>query len=198
MLLGGEVINVLRWQVEQQDRRRSSPPADVQPYPAFLGQSDPGGEPGRAAVVGVHRGAPARRPAGRLAGGVVDRVEVGEQLRAGERFVYAYYGGIDKIAHERGFNDVLRRRAAHRRPLVADVVEQLTVRRRAAGHRRSRSGQVGDKIVHPSDELLGHVSAQSGEGRFRWLHARRGASPTCWPPPRTRSATSPGWSRATR
>jgi hypothetical protein len=32
-------------------------------------------------------------------------VEVGRQLAAGERFVYAYYGGVDKTAHERGFGE---------------------------------------------------------------------------------------------
>jgi hypothetical protein len=36
---------------------------------------------------------------------------------------------------------------------------------------------VGDNIVHPSADLLAHVALQSGEGRFRWLHARRGAAP---------------------
>jgi hypothetical protein len=35
--------------------------------------------------------------------------------------------------------------------------------------------EVGENIVSPSAELLAHVALQSGEGRFRWLHARRGA-----------------------
>jgi hypothetical protein len=102
-------------------------------------------------------------------------VEVGEQLRSGERFVYAYYGGIDKIAHERGFNAYYdaELRAADR--IVADIIDELTddaVLLVTADHGQV---EVGDQIVHPSAELLGHVSAQSGEGRFRWLHARRGA-----------------------
>ena len=41
MLLGGEVINVLRWAVDGKDRRKSQPPADIQRYPAFLGDSVP-------------------------------------------------------------------------------------------------------------------------------------------------------------
>ena len=34
---------------------------------------------------------------------------------------------------------------------------------------------VGDRIVTPSAELLANVTLQSGEGRFRWLHAPKGA-----------------------
>ena len=35
---------------------------------------------------------------------------------------------------------------------------------------------VGDQIVHPHPDVLRHVRAQSGEGRFRWLHAKPGAA----------------------
>jgi len=34
--------------------------------------------------------------------------------------------------------------------------------------------EVGDRIIEPHDDVLAHVSFQSGEGRFRWLHARPG------------------------
>jgi hypothetical protein len=33
---------------------------------------------------------------------------------------------------------------------------------------------VGDRIIAPHADVLAHVSFQSGEGRFRWLHARPG------------------------
>lgn len=176
MMLGGEVINVLRWQVEKQDRRRSRPPADVQPFPAFLGKSVPVISPAElegSAFTEAHlRGG---RPAGWRAVSSI-AVEVGEQLRAGERFVYAYYGGIDKIAHERGFNDFYEAELRTADRLVADIVEQLppgAVLLVTADHGQV---EVGDNIVYPSDELLAHVETQSGEGRFRWLHARRGAA----------------------
>ena len=98
--------------------------------------------------------------------------------------MYAYYGGIDKIAHERGFGEYYEAelRAADR--IVGDVIEQLppgAVLLVIADH-----GQVhvGPNIVHLSKELLAHVALQSGEGRFRWLHARRGGDPG--PPRRDR------------
>ena len=35
---------------------------------------------------------------------------------------------------------------------------------------------VGDDVITPAADVLRHVRLQSGEGRFRWLHARSGAS----------------------
>lgn len=176
MLLAGEVINVLRWSVDSQDRRRSSPPADIQPFPAFLGLSVPVVNPAElenSAFSEAHlRGG---RPAGWRAASSI-AVEVGEQLRAGERFVYAYYGGIDRIAHERGFNEFYEAELRTADRLVADTLEQLppgAVLLVTADHGQV---EVGDRIVEPSPELLDHVAVQSGEGRFRWLHARRGAA----------------------
>ena len=41
MVLGGEIMNVLRWTVGEQAVRRSHPPRDVQPFEPFLGQAVP-------------------------------------------------------------------------------------------------------------------------------------------------------------
>ncbi len=175
MMLGGEVLNVLRWAVDGEDRRRSQPPADIQRYPAFLGEPVPVVSPAEltnSAFTTAH-----------LRGGISVGwravssmpVQVREQLDAGERFVYAYYGGVDKIAHERGFGPYYdaELRAADR--LVADMLEVLPPG--AALLITADHGQVdvGDNIIHPSEDLLRLVSMQSGEGRFRWFHARRDA-----------------------
>jgi len=179
IVLGGEVVNVLRWTADGEDRRRSQPPADIQRYPAFLGEHVPivspaelGGSAFSAAHLrgGVHVG---WRASSSLP------IEVLHQLDAGERFVYAYSGGIDKIAHERGFGEFYdaELRAADR--IVGDLLELLPPG--AALLVTADHGQVhvGDNIVKPSAELLSHVALQSGEGRFRWLHAHRGATDTC-------------------
>jgi len=176
MLLGGEVLNVLRWTSAGADRRRAHPPHDVQPFSAFLGHDVPVVSPtelqGSAFTEGHLFGS---RPVGYRATSAI-AVEVGRQLRAGERFVYAYYGGIDKTAHERGFGEFYdaELRAADR--LVADVLEALpagAVLLVTADH-----GQVhvGDRLIEPDADLLDMVALQSGEGRFRWWHARHGAT----------------------
>lgn len=175
IVLGGEVVNVLRWSAGGDDRRRSQPPADVQRYPAFLGEHVPVISPAEltsSAFTAAHlRGG---KSVGWRASSSLP-VEVRLQLEAGERFVYAYYGGVDKIAHERGFGEFYdaELRAADR--LVADVLDVLpdgAVLLVTADHGQV---EVGPNIIHPSDDLLSMVTLQSGEGRFRWLHTRRDA-----------------------
>lgn len=176
MALGGEVLNILRWRVDEVDRRRANPPVDVQPFQPFLGHQVPVISPAElesSAFSEAHlRGT---QPKGWRAASSI-AVEVGAQLRAGERFVYAYYGGIDRIAHERGFGPYYEAELRTVDRLVADVLEALPDG--AVLLITSDHGQVmvGDAIVHLSDALLSNVSFQSGEGRFRWLHARRGAT----------------------
>jgi hypothetical protein len=60
--------------------------------------------------------------------------------------------------------------------LVADVREQLppgAVLLVTADHGQV---EVADRIVQPDADLLAMVAQQSGEGRFRWWHAPRGAA----------------------
>ena len=173
--VAGEVLNVLRWWTPDGDARRRIEPRRLQPFEPFLGED--------AAVVSkvelehsafseAHlRG---MRPFGwRMASNLP--VIVGDLLRAGERFVYAYYEGIDKTAHERGFGEFYDAELQAADRLVGDVLDALTpgaVLMITADH-----GQVdvGDRIVEPTRDLLDLVAMQSGEGRFRWWHARHGA-----------------------
>lgn len=175
VVIGGEVMNVLRWTVDGEGRRRSNVPSEIQRFPAFMGRSVPVVSPtelGGSAFTEAHlRGG--RQIGYRSTSSMC--VAVAEQLAAGERFVYAYYAGVDKIAHERGFGPYYdaELRAADR--VVGDMLEVLPPG--AALLVTADHGQVsvGDNIVHPTPELLAHATLQSGEGRFRWLHAQRGA-----------------------
>lgn len=176
MVLGGEIMNVLRWTVGEQAVRRSHPPREVQPFEPFLGRAVPVVSPTElqsSAFSEAHlRGSTPRgwRAASSIA------VEAAELVAAGERFVYCYYGGIDKVAHERGFGPYYEAelRAADR--LVGDLIDAVgpgTAVLVTADH-----GQVhvADRILRPSAEMLAPVAMQSGEGRFRWLHAQSGAT----------------------
>jgi hypothetical protein len=175
MVLGGEVVNVLRWSAAAGDRRRVYPPADIQRFPAFLGHDVPVVSPielCNSAFSEAHlRGS---QPIGWRAASSLP-VEVAHQLAAGQRFVYAYYGSVDKIAHERGFGEFYEAELKTADRLVADVLDVLpdgAVLMVTADHGQV---EVGDRVIKPSHDLLALVALQSGEGRFRWLHARRGA-----------------------
>jgi Type I phosphodiesterase / nucleotide pyrophosphatase len=171
MVLGGEVMNVLRWTVGDQAVRRSHPPRDVQPYEPFLGHAVPVVSPTElqtSAFSEAHlRGS---KPTGWRAPSSI-AVEAAAQIAAGERFVYCYYGGIDKIAHERGFGAFYDAELRFADRLVADLLDALPAGTSLLVTADHGQVEVGDRIVRPSAEMLADVSFQSGEGRFRWLHA---------------------------
>jgi len=175
MLLGGDIVNVLRWCVGDQPVRRSHPPRDVQPYEPFLGHSVPVVSPAELQNSGFSeahlRGCD---PVGWRASSSI-AVEARRQVEAGERFVYCYYGGIDKIAHERGFGPFYDAELRAADALVADILAALPTGTTLLVTADHGQVDVGDRIVTPSAELLANVTMQSGEGRFRWLHVARGA-----------------------
>ncbi len=173
MLVKGEVINVLRWIGAAGDRRRSLPPGDIQPFAPFMGVEVPVISPseleGTAFTEAHLRGS---RPVGYRATSAI-AVEVRRQLAAGERFVYAYYGSIDKTAHERGFGEFYEAELHAADRLVGDILDVLppgAVLLVTADHGQV---EVGDNIIEPTPELLGMLTVQSGEGRFRWWHTGR-------------------------
>jgi hypothetical protein len=178
---GDEILNVLRWRIGSatpRDARRSEPAGRFQPYPPFPGSDAPvpvvsRNEFGNTGFTAAHLGdsplhgyrVPSSLP-----------VEVGRLLRDGEPFVYAYYDGIDKVAHGTGLGAHYdaELRAVDR--MVEDLVAQLP-----AGAALVVTADHGQIDVGPRVELLGReimssVQFLSGEGRFRWLHARGGAA----------------------
>jgi len=172
--IDGQVMNVLRWSIGGRDSRASIPPEKFQPQAAFLGH--------RPAVVtradfrtsgftGAHLDG-VRFNGYRVTSSLV--VESGRLLRAGEPFVYAYYEGIDKVAHEYGLEEHYDAELREVDRLVADLAAVLP--RGATLVVTSDHGQlhVGDNIVTLARDVFDQVSFQSGEGRFRWLHARPG------------------------
>lgn len=175
MDMGTSVMNSLRWGDERGDLRRTHAPRDVQPCEPFMGVRVPVVSKAELEDTGfteAHlRGS---LPRGwRVASSIPIIVE--SLLVSGEPLVYAYYDGLDKVAHERGFGEYYDAEVRACDRLVADLIERLppgTALYVTADHGQV---EVGNNIVHPPDELLALVRRQSGEGRFRWLHARAGA-----------------------
>lgn len=170
MMLGGDVMNVLRWAVGDQQVRRSHPPREVQGFDPFMGDTVPvvaQGELQNSAFSEAHlRGC---TPVGWRAPSSI-AVEAAAQVAAGERFVYCYYNGIDKIAHERGFGPFYDAELRYSDALVADLLDTLPAGTTLLVTADHGQVDVGDRVIHPSAELLAPVTQQSGEGRFRWLH----------------------------
>ncbi|HEX2738082.1 MAG TPA: alkaline phosphatase family protein [Acidimicrobiia bacterium] len=166
------VLNVLRW---QSSARRNPDPFLVQRHTAFLGRPVP--------VVTKSDFRHTAFTDAQLRGGrfigwntLSTLVEHCRQLVAGgERFVYAYYPGVDSVAHEFGlFSPFYPAALQEADRLVASLLEALppsAVLLVTADH-----GQVhvGDNWIE-LPELEPMIDAQAGDARFRYLYARKGA-----------------------
>lgn len=170
----GDVLNVLRWQTPAGDARTSIPPQGIQHHLPFGGTRPvvvTRAEFAGTGFTGAHLSG-VRHAGWRVTSTLV--TEVRDALRRGEPFVYAYYDGIDKVAHEYGLDDhyAAELRATDR--LVADLLEVLPPGAALVVTSDHGQLQVGDAVVPIAEEVLAHVELLSGEGRFRWLHALPG------------------------
>ncbi len=171
-----EVLNVLRWQTAAGDARQLVDPLSVQPRPAFGGTSPPvvtRAEFGSTGFTTAHL-AGTRLHGWRLPSALV--VEVRRLLHAGEKFVYAYYDGIDKVAHDRGFGDYYDAELAFVDHLVANLVASLPTGAALVVTSDHGQVQVGAAGLAVDPALMSDVDLLSGEGRFRWLHALPGTA----------------------
>lgn len=171
MLVGGQVLDVLRWRVPA-----GAPPAPdaVAPGQAFCGvpvSTVTRGEFVRTGFTDAHmRGA--RFVGWRTTATLVEHVR--RLIAAGETFIYAYYDGVDKVAHEYGLEDAFfpaELAAADR--LAGYLLDTLPPT--AALAVTSDHGQVQFAEWMTLEALDPMVAAYGGDGRFRYLYARPGA-----------------------
>ena len=173
IVVSGAVLNVLRW--EYPNGKRPPEPFDVQRHTAFLGREVPVVTRAEFRSSGFTQ---AHLRGSRFIGWhtLATLVEHCCRLVAqGERLVYAYYPGVDTVAHEFGLRDGFFTReleqvdafvATLRDALPPEAVVLLT----------SDHGQVH---LEPEDwlevrELDPLVDLRAGDGRFRYLYAKRG------------------------
>ncbi len=169
-----EVLNVLRWRTGAGDARLSVPPIGFQPREPFGGAKPPVVTKAEFVATGFSMAHLAGSPihGWRLPSSLVTHVS--RLLRAGERFVYAYYPGVDTVAHEFGFGPFYDAELAAADRLVADLLEVLPAGAALAVVADHGQVDVGDAVIGLAPEVAELTSLLSGEGRFRWLHARPG------------------------
>ena len=172
MLVDNDVLNVLRWQSES---RHPPDPFSVQRHAAFLGRPVP-------VVTRVEfrdSGFSKAHLRGSTFVGWKTTATLVEHCRrlvlAGERFVYAYYPGVDEVAHAYGLHDEFyARELASADALIGALLDVLPAD--AALLVTADHGQVhleGESWIE-IDELHPMIATQAGDGRFRHLHARTG------------------------
>lgn len=176
MAVEGQVLNVLRWATSDGDARRRLPPSKLRTVEPFGGQRPPVVTRAEFAQTGftVAHLSDSRFVGYRTLSTLV--TEVSRLAHAGEPFIYAYYEGLDKVAHEYGSGEYYDAELRWIDHLVSELLGALppgTCLALTADHGHL---DVGDNMVELNADVRTHVALQSGEGRFRWLHARSGRS----------------------
>ncbi|MEX2393412.1 MAG: alkaline phosphatase family protein [Actinomycetota bacterium] len=172
VFVGGGVLNVIRWAMQG---KQTPDPDDFQPRVAFDGQALP--VVTRATFKDtnfsriLYRGATFEGYM--TTSGIAAKTAA--LIAGGERFVYAYYDGLDLVAHVCGLrDDFYPREVAYCDRIVGDLLDSLpddvaVVVMADHGH-----VHFDDRVeLGPLNELC---IAQAGESRFRYLHAKPGAT----------------------
>lgn len=173
MRVDGKILNVLRWTVED---GRPPDPTIVQRHTPFLGRTVPvvtRGEFRSSGFTAAHlRDVP-------FAGWstpamIVERCR--DLVAAGNPLVYAYYPGVDTVAHEFGLGGpYLPAELRFADELVGRLRDALPPEATLLVTADHGEVHVGDGWIDltPLDPM---VRGWMGEGRFRWLVGARGAT----------------------
>jgi hypothetical protein len=168
---GAEVMNVLKWRTVSGDARPFVDPHAFQELPAFGGRPVP--VVSRADFAGTAFTEAHQRDVRQVGWYTASSLAVDSAslIRAGEPLVYAYYDGVDRIAHVRGFGKYYdaELRAVDR--IVSDLVDSLPSTVALVVTADHGQVEVGSRVQPLDDRLKDQVALLSGEARFRWLHA---------------------------
>jgi hypothetical protein len=177
VVVGGaepEVMNVLRWRTPSGDARSRIRPREFQPLTPFGGRRVPVVSRADLAGSAFTEAHNHDSPVVGWAAASAIAVDTGHLLAGGEPLVYAYYDGIDKTAHLRGFGEHFDAELKAADRLVGELLGVLPPG--AALVVTSDHGQVevGERAAPMAAAVMEHLFMTSGEARFRWLHAKPG------------------------
>lgn len=173
---GREVMNVLRWRTASGDARGFVDPLAFQVLPAFAGRPVPVVSRREFEGTGFST---AHMQGARQAGWVVPSslpVLVAREAAAGEALTYAYYEGVDKVAHVHGFGEEYDAELAAADRLVGDLLDALPPHVTLLVTADHGQVEVGGRAEPLDEGVLEAAELVSGEARWRWLHARPGAA----------------------
>ena len=174
--LGDDVLQALRWKVDDRDATSSHPPERIQrsaPSLRIRGAAVP--YVGRAAfATSAFTRAHLRGSSFVGVAGVDEMPSAVAAALSGSPLVLCYHDAIDKVAHAKGLEGDYDDAVAAADDLVAAI--RAAVPPDVAVVVTSDHGQVdiGPAVADLSSSADALVARRSGEGRFRWLHAHPG------------------------
>jgi hypothetical protein len=168
---GDEVMNVLKWRTSSGDARAFVDPRTFQVLDPFQGARVP--VVSRRDFAGTPFTETHQRGAEQVgwaqASGLA--VEVRRLSDEGRPLVYAYYDGVDRVAHIHGFGPHYDAELVALDRLVGDLLDALPVGSVLGVTADHGQVQVGRRAVPLDASIAEEVRLVSGEARFRWLHA---------------------------
>jgi hypothetical protein len=172
---GDEVMNVLKWRTPSGDARPFVDPLTFQVLDPFHGVKVPvvtrldfAGTP----FTETHQRGAEQVGCAQTSGLAV---EVRRLSGEGRPLIYAYYDGVDRVAHVNGFGSFYDAEIVALDRLVGDILEVLPTDSVLAVTADHGQVDVGARAVAVDPQVAAEARLMSGEARFRWLHA---ADPT--------------------
>jgi len=176
MPINGKILNTLRWSTGQGDAQKQIIPTEIQPCLTFGGQWPPVVTQKKFSHSGftLAHMTNTRQVGYENRQGLVDGVV--EQINNGEPFVYAYWDRIDQMGHEFGFGDQYCEELAACDKMITELINRLNPGVALLVTADHGQVEVGDRMLDLPPEVTKLIDGQSGEARFRWLHARLGSN----------------------
>ena len=168
------LLNCLRWTAGSKSMLKDLPPIDFQPVEPFLGARPPVVTRAEFRVSGFTQ---AHLRNGEFCGWWSPATlvtEIADQVKFGSPFVYAYYDGLDKVAHVHGMQRHYLDELKFVDALVERIIEELPEDAALLVTADHGMVEVGDQVFDLDEELVQRTSGTSGEARFLWLHAKDG------------------------
>lgn len=167
---GGGIMSPIRWTLDGVDAREAVVPEETQVVEPFLGTSP--------AVVnkllfrdsGFTRAQLRGARIAWYATPAVIPVLAGEALRAGEPFVYAYWDGIDNVAHIHGHGAEYDAELAFVDRLVAGILDAAPAGTAVVVTADHGHVATAGHEVEIAEDVRAMCTSLSGEARFAWLH----------------------------
>lgn len=175
LLVNGDVLDVLKWRNSSGDARASVVPEEFQRHVAFAANEVP--VVTRSHFIGSGFTSAHMQGAKLIGYSAASSlpVEVWRLAKAGEPFIYAYYDGIDTIAHAHGMGEHYDAELYTVDRLVRDMAAGLPEGCALVITSDHGQVQVGGRNLDLDGDIVERCWQFSGEGRFRWLHAHEGA-----------------------
>lgn len=168
------ILNALRWEKDGHDARDTVDPGKFQTQPAFAANPVPAIL--RKEFIGTGFTNAMMQGANIVGYSALSSVpvEIWRRARAGDQFIYAYYDGLDRVAHYNGLQEHYEAELYTVDRLIRDTMAGLPEGVALVVTADHGQVEVGDKLQDLDQEIAQRCWNFSGEARMRWLHLHGG------------------------